>query len=136
MVRYVGAAVATAPAATIYGKPSPAGPPRASRASTPCPSVLAAASWAIGVFSLAGVGLAVVMGRHRVAHGILADSGAAAAAHSHSLPTSATSTVDRSVGGHGPDSGMKRRSLEAGRLVGTCSGQAPVAEWLQAVVSS
>ena len=46
----------------------------------------------MAVFSLAGVAMAVVMGRHRVAQGTLADSGAAAAAHTHTLPTSATPT--------------------------------------------
>ena len=46
----------------------------------------------MAVFSLAGVVMAVVMGRHKVAKGTLADSGAAAAAHTHTLPTSATPT--------------------------------------------
>ena len=41
-------------------------------------------------FSLAGVVMAVVMGRHRTARGTLADSAAAAAAHTHTVPTSAT----------------------------------------------
>ncbi len=50
----------------------------------------AVASWTMAAFSLVGVAMAVVMGRHRVAKGTLADAGAAAAAHTHTLPTSAT----------------------------------------------
>ena len=47
----------------------------------------------MAAFSLAGVVMAVVMGRHRVPTGTLADSAAAAAAHTHTLPTSATPTL-------------------------------------------
>jgi len=53
-------------------------------------SGLATASWAMVLFSLVGVAMAVVMGRHQAARGTLADSGAAAAAHLHTVPTSAT----------------------------------------------
>ena len=53
---------------------------------------LATASWVMAVFSLVGVAMAVVMGRHKVADGTLADSGAAVGAHTHTLPTSATPT--------------------------------------------
>ena len=55
MARYVGAAVATALAATIYGNVIAAGPPRASRTADALSAGLAAASWVMAVFSLAGV---------------------------------------------------------------------------------
>ena len=78
---------------------SQTGPPRAQSTADALSSGLATASWAMAVFSLAGVLMAVVMGRHRVAQGTLADSGAAAAAHLHTLPTSATPSgpSDRAV---------------------------------------
>jgi len=93
MARYVGAAVATALAATIYGNviadKTDAGESQVDALS----SGLSAASWTMAVFSLVGVVMAVVMGRRsRVARGTLADSGAAAAAHTFTLPTSATPT--------------------------------------------
>jgi hypothetical protein len=94
MARYVGAAVATALAATIYGTVT------ADRtvAGLPYPDALsdglALASWTMALFSLAGVAMAVLMGRHRAARGTLADSAAAAAAHTHTLPTSSTPTAD------------------------------------------
>jgi len=93
MARYVGAAVATALAATIYGNvitdQTDAGQSQVDALS----SGLSAASWTMAVFSLVGVVMAVVMGRRsRVARGTLADSGAAAAAHTFTLPTSATPT--------------------------------------------
>jgi hypothetical protein len=53
-------------------------------------SGLAAASWVMAVFSFAGALMALVMGRHRAEQGTLADAAAAAAAHTHTLPTSAT----------------------------------------------
>ncbi len=92
MARYVGAAVATALAASIYSSVvtdrTAAGEPTADALS----AGLAAASWTMAAFSLIGVVMAVVMGRHRVAQGTMADAGAAAAAHTHTLPTSATPT--------------------------------------------
>ena len=90
MARYVGAAVATALAATIYGNVIASKTAEGQSNVDALSSGLAAASWTMAVFSLAGVVMAVVMGRHRVAQGTLADSGAAAAAHTHTLPTSAT----------------------------------------------
>ena len=93
MARYVGAAVATALAAIdLRQRHRETGPPKASRTADALSSGLATASWAMAIFSLAGVAMAVVMGRHQVAKGTLADSGAAAAAHTHTLPTSATPT--------------------------------------------
>jgi hypothetical protein len=44
----------------------------------------------MAVFSLLGVLMALVIARHRAATGTLDDAAAAAAAHTHTLPTSAT----------------------------------------------
>lgn len=90
MARYVGAAVATALAATIYGavigdRTAEGHPPGDALASG-----LAAASWVMAAFSFAGFLMAFVMGRHRAARGTLNDAAAAAAAGTHTLPTSAT----------------------------------------------
>ena len=78
MARYVGAAVATALAATIYGNVIASKTAEGQSSVDALSSGLATASWVMAVFSLAGVAMAVVMGRHRVATGTLADSGAAA----------------------------------------------------------
>ena len=90
MARYVGAAVATALAATIYNsviadKTAAGVPPSDALARG-----LGAASWTMAVISAAGVLIAVLMGRHREPEGTLADSAASAAAGLHTLPTSAT----------------------------------------------
>jgi len=92
MARYVGAAVATALAATIYGNVIASQTAEGQSSADALSSGLGAASWVMAVFSLVGVAMAVIMGRHRVAQGTLADAGAAAAAHTHTLPTSATPT--------------------------------------------
>ena len=91
MARYVGAAVATALAATVYSSVT------ANQAADGVPigealtAGLSATAWMMTVFSLAGVAMAVVMGRHaRSAAGTLEDAAAAASAHTHTLPTSAT----------------------------------------------
>ncbi len=93
MARYVGASVATALAASIYAsaiaKQTAAGQP----ASEALASGLAAAAWVMAVFSFAGVVMAVVMRRHQAARGTLADAAAAAAATSHTLPTSASGSA-------------------------------------------
>jgi EmrB/QacA subfamily drug resistance transporter len=90
MARYVGAAVATALAATIYGaviadRTAEGRPPSDALASG-----LAAASWVMAAFSFVGFLMAFVMARHRAARGTLHDAAAAAAAGTHTLPTSAT----------------------------------------------
>ena len=90
MARYVGAAVATALAATIYGNVIASSTAAGESTAEALSSGLAAASWTMAAFSLIGVAMAVLLGRHRVARGTLADAGAAAAAHTHTLPTSAT----------------------------------------------
>jgi EmrB/QacA subfamily drug resistance transporter len=91
MARYVGAAVATALAATTYSSVT------ASRTAEGVPTGealtagLSATAWMMAVFSVAGVVMAVLMGRHaRSAKGTLEDAAAAASAHTHTLPTSAT----------------------------------------------
>jgi hypothetical protein len=93
MARYVGAAVATALAATIYG--SVTANRTASGASTAdaLAAGLGTAAWVMAAFSAAGVAMAVIMGRHRAADGTLDDAASAAAAHTHTLPTSATANV-------------------------------------------
>jgi EmrB/QacA subfamily drug resistance transporter len=90
MARYVGAAVATALAATIYGNVIADRTASGESTADALSAGLGAASWTMAAFSLIGVAMAVALGRHRVAKGTLADSGAAAAAHTHTLPTSAT----------------------------------------------
>ena len=57
-------------------------------------SGLALASWVMAAFSFAGVFMALIMKRHRAAKTVH-DSAAAAAAHTHTLPTSATLIVAR-----------------------------------------
>ena len=51
---------------------------------------LQATGWVMCVISVLGVAMAVVMGRHRQATGTIGDAAAAAAAHTHTLPTTAT----------------------------------------------
>jgi EmrB/QacA subfamily drug resistance transporter len=90
MARYVGAAVATALAATIYSSVIANRTAAGHSNAEALASGLGAASWVMAAFSLAGTVMAVVMGRHHAEQGTLADSAAAAAAHTHTLPTSAT----------------------------------------------
>jgi EmrB/QacA subfamily drug resistance transporter len=90
MARYVGAAVATALAATIYGTVTDNKSTAGAAPGDALASGLAAASWVMAVFSFAGVWMALVIARHRAASGTLQDAAAAAAAHSITLPTSAT----------------------------------------------
>ena len=95
MARYVGAAVATALAATIYATVTANRTAAGKTASEALSAGLALASWVMAAFSFAGVLMAFVMARHRAAKGTLEDSAAAAAAHTHTLPTSATLIVAR-----------------------------------------
>ena len=91
MARYVGAAVATALAATIYGTVIANQVDGGASQGDALASGLAAASWMMAVFSALGVLMAC---RDRAGtarrRGTLADAAAAAAAHTHTLPTSAT----------------------------------------------
>lgn len=93
MARYVGAAVATALAATIYGGVIADRTASGATNAEALASGLAAASWVMAVFSFAGVLMVLVMGRHPAQQGTLEDAAAAAAAHTHTLPTSATATA-------------------------------------------
>lgn len=90
MARYVGAAVATALAATIYGTVTQNQLTEGQQNADALASGLAVASWVMAAFSFAGVLMAVLIGRHRHAEGTLDDAAAAAAAHLHTLPTTAT----------------------------------------------
>jgi EmrB/QacA subfamily drug resistance transporter len=94
MARYVGAAVATALAATIYGTVINNHVDDGAAPGDALASGLAAASWMMAVFSFIGVLMALVIAKHRAATGTRGDVGAAAAAHSLTLPTSATASVD------------------------------------------
>ncbi|MEV0288863.1 MULTISPECIES: MFS transporter [unclassified Kribbella] len=89
MARYVGAAVATALAATIYSTVIQNRTESGHSEPDALAAGLATASWVMAVFSFAGVLMAVVMGRHRHARGTVHDAAASAAAVSHTLPTSA-----------------------------------------------
>ena len=105
MARYVGAAVATALAATVYSSFTASG--RALTGFPPArrsPTGSQATAWLMAVFSLAGVAMAVVMGRQpAAATGTLEDAAAAASAHTHTLPTSATPTSAAHLGRLTPD---------------------------------
>ncbi len=94
MARYVGAAVATALAASINGSVITSQTAEGQSTSEALASGLATASWVMAAFSAAGVLMAVVMARHQAARGTLADAAASAAAVSHTLPTTATATAD------------------------------------------
>jgi EmrB/QacA subfamily drug resistance transporter len=90
MARYVGAAVATALAATVYGSVIANQQEDGKSASDALASGLSAASWVMAVFSALGILLAIVaIRRHRAALGTLQDAAASAAAHLHTLPTTA-----------------------------------------------
>ena len=94
MARYIGAAVATALAASIFASVIASRTAKGVAGPEALAGGLATASWVMAAFSAAGVVMAVVMGRHRAAAGTLQDAAASAAAVSHTLPTSATSTPD------------------------------------------
>ena len=91
MARYVGAAVATALAATIYGSVTARRIADGASDADALASGLSATSWLMAAFSFAGVLMAVVMGRRfRASQGTLGDAAAAASAHTHTLPTTAS----------------------------------------------
>jgi EmrB/QacA subfamily drug resistance transporter len=110
MARYVGAAVATALAATIYGTVIANHTADGATRADALASGLAAASWTMAVFSFLGVVMAVVIGRHQAAKGTWHDAAAAAAAHTHTLPTSATARHAQPPAGRsdGPRPGRAR----------------------------
>ena len=82
--------MATALAATIYGTVIGNQTADGKSQGDALASGLAAASWMMAIFSFIGVLMVFVIGRHRMATGTLNDAAAAAAAHTHTLPTSAT----------------------------------------------
>lgn len=90
MARYVGAAVATALAASINASVIQSVTDAGAAMSDALSSGLAAASWVMAGLSFAGVVMAVLMKRHRMPNGTIQDAAAAAAAHTHTLPTTAT----------------------------------------------
>jgi EmrB/QacA subfamily drug resistance transporter len=90
MARYVGAAVATAIAATVYSQVITARVADGRTQGEALAAGVAATSWVMAIFSAAGVVMAVVMGRRaRAARGTVADAAASAVAGFHTLPTSA-----------------------------------------------
>ena len=90
MARYVGAAVATALAATVYGSVIAGHLDDGASRGDALASGLAAASWMMAGFSGLGVLMALVIAKHRAPRGTLADAAASAAALSLTLPTTAT----------------------------------------------
>jgi Na+/melibiose symporter-like transporter len=93
MARYVGAAVATALAATVYGTVIANHQGDGASTSDALSDGLGAASWVMTVLSALGIVLATVAIRHhRAVERTLEDAAAAAAAHLHTLPTGATLT--------------------------------------------
>ncbi len=93
MARYVGAAVATALAATIYGTVIANRTADGAAQADALAAGLAGAAWLMAIFSFLGVLMALVMKRHRPPAGTLDDAAASAAAALHTLPTSATAGV-------------------------------------------
>ena len=91
MARYVGAAVATALCATIYASVPGNQLDDGASAGDALASGLAAASWVLAVISALGILLALVaIRRHRAAEGTARDAAASAAAHLHTIPTTAS----------------------------------------------
>ncbi|MET0766738.1 MAG: MFS transporter [Aeromicrobium sp.] len=93
MARYVGAAVATALAATVYGTVIANRTADGAAQADALAAGLAGASWLMAAISFIGVLMALVMKRHRPPAGTLEDAAASAAAALHTLPTSATAGV-------------------------------------------
>ena len=98
MARYVGAAVATALAASIYASVISNQTAKGAATADALSSGLSAASWVMAGFSVAGLLMAVAMRRHVAARGTLYDAAASAAAGAHTLPTSATPVAPEPVG--------------------------------------
>jgi MFS family permease len=104
MARYVGAAVATALAATIYGTVIANHQADGESAADSLAAGLAVASWVMAVFSALGILLALfAIRRHRAARGTVLDAAASAAAHLHTLPTTASEQPSAVPGGRRAD---------------------------------
>ena len=95
MARYVGAAVATALAATISASVFDSRTAAGVADGEALAAGLAVSAWTMAVLSLLGLAMAVVMGRYRAAVGTRGDIAAATAAHTLTLPTSATASAAR-----------------------------------------
>ncbi len=94
MARYVGAAVATALVATVYGTVQAGRVDDGESSSDALAAGLAAASWVMAVISVIGVLLAVLaIRRYREAQGTAQDAAASAAAAVHTIPTSASGSA-------------------------------------------
>jgi EmrB/QacA subfamily drug resistance transporter len=94
MARYVGAAVATALAASIYATVQANQLDDGASPSDALASGLAAASWLMMAISALGILLAVVaIRRQRATAGTALDAAASASAHLHTLPTSTSGAV-------------------------------------------
>ena len=103
MARYVGAAVATALAATVYSSVTANQVADGVPAGEALTAGLSATAWMMTVFSLAGVAMAVVMGRQaRRAVGTLAGCrGGRLRAHLHTSHVGDTRPGGAGLGGHG-----------------------------------
>jgi heme/copper-type cytochrome/quinol oxidase subunit 2 len=109
MARYVGAAVATALTATIYGSVTATQRADGASAADALASGLAAASWVMVVFSALGILLALVaIRRFRAEQGTMQDAAASAAAHLHTLPTTAARARSAAPSGQDPSEGVSR----------------------------
>ncbi len=97
MARYVGAAVATALAATLYSTVTAHRVADGQGSAEALTAGLGVTAWVMAALSVVGVVIAVVMGRHRAPSGTLADAAAAAASSAHTLPTSATPAPARTA---------------------------------------
>lgn len=94
MARYIGAAVATALVATINASSIEGSVSSGASMSDALAGGLAAASWVMAGVSLLGVVMAVLMRFRKMETGTLQDAAAAAAAHMHTLPTTASGSGD------------------------------------------
>ncbi|HEY2645175.1 MAG TPA: MFS transporter [Galbitalea sp.] len=89
MARYVGAAVATAIAASIYSGISTVQVDNGESTANALASGLGAASWVMAIFSALGILLAVRLARHRGPGSPLSEAAASAAAFVHTVPVEA-----------------------------------------------
>ena len=95
MARYVGAAMMTSVVAAVYGRVSA---DRVAGGESSADALAAAFSWSsrvLAVVSAAGVGLAVLVARHRPTGSGPVDQIAAAAATAHTLPTARRPSLRR-----------------------------------------
>ena len=104
MARYVGAAVATALAATIYGTVDANQRAAGESAATALSSGLSAASWVMAVFSLLGLVLTIVtIVRRPIGPSTMQSMAAAAASVVHTVPGSAPQSSSSASDVHPPD---------------------------------